>query len=45
MDLEEIVLDDMKWILLAQSRDQRRALVNVVMNVRVPQHVEEFWST
>jgi hypothetical protein len=24
------------WILLAQDRDRRRALVNALMNVRVP---------
>jgi hypothetical protein len=27
---------DMVWIRLAQERDRRRALVNAVMNVRVP---------
>jgi hypothetical protein len=26
----------MEWIDLAQDRDQRRALVNTVMNLRVP---------
>jgi hypothetical protein len=26
----------MDWIDLAQDRDQRRALVNTVMNIRVP---------
>jgi hypothetical protein len=26
----------MDWIDLAQDRDQRRALVNTVMNLRVP---------
>jgi hypothetical protein len=28
--------DGMDWIDLAQDRDQRRDLVNTVMNVRVP---------
>jgi hypothetical protein len=36
MDLREIEWDDMDWIDLAQDRDQWRALVNTVMNLRVP---------
>jgi hypothetical protein len=36
MDLREIVWDGMNWIDLAQNRDQWRALVNTVMNLRVP---------
>jgi hypothetical protein len=36
MDLEEIGWDDRDWIKLAQDRDQWRALVNTVMNLRVP---------
>jgi hypothetical protein len=36
MDLRKIRWDDMGWIDLAQDRDQRRALVNTVMNLRVP---------
>jgi hypothetical protein len=36
MDLREIGWDGMDWIDLAQNRDQWRALVNVVMNLRVP---------
>jgi hypothetical protein len=35
MDLREIGWDDMDWIDLAQDRDQWKALVNAVMNVRV----------
>jgi hypothetical protein len=35
IDLRGIGWDDMDWIDLAQDRDQWRALVNTVMNVRV----------
>jgi hypothetical protein len=36
IDLREIGWDGMDWIDLAQDRDQWRALVNKVMNLRVP---------
>jgi hypothetical protein len=36
MDLREIGLDGMHWIDLVQDRDQWKALVNTVMNLRVP---------
>jgi hypothetical protein len=36
MDLREIKWDGMDWIGLAQDRDQWRALVNTLMNLRVP---------
>jgi hypothetical protein len=34
--LREIGWDGMDWIDLAQDKDQWRALVNTVMNLRVP---------
>jgi hypothetical protein len=36
IDLREIGWDGRDWIDLAQDRDQWRALVNAVMNLRVP---------
>jgi hypothetical protein len=36
MDLGEIGWDGTDWIELAQDRDQWRALVNTMMNLRVP---------
>jgi hypothetical protein len=36
MDLREIGSDGVDWIDLAQDRDQWSALVNAVMNIRVP---------
>jgi hypothetical protein len=35
MDLREIGLGGVDWIRLAQDRDQWRAVVSVVMNLRV----------
>jgi hypothetical protein len=35
-DLREIEWDGMDWIDLAKDRDQWRALVKAVMNLRVP---------
>jgi hypothetical protein len=35
-NLREIGLDGIDWTDLAQDRDQWRALVNTVMNLRVP---------
>jgi hypothetical protein len=36
MDLREIGWDGMNWIDLAQDRDQWRALVYTVINIRLP---------
>jgi hypothetical protein len=36
MDLREIKWDGMDWMDLAQDRAKWRALVNTVMNLRVP---------
>jgi hypothetical protein len=40
MDLREIGEDGMDWIDLAQDRDQWRALVNTVTNIRVPKNAQ-----
>jgi hypothetical protein len=45
MDLREIRWDDMDWIHLAQDRYWWRALVNTVMNLRVPENAGTFLSS
>jgi hypothetical protein len=35
----------MHWIDLAQDRDRRRAVMNTVTNLRVPQNAANFWTT
>jgi hypothetical protein len=36
IDLREIGWDEVDWMDMAQDKDQRRALVNTVLNLRVP---------
>jgi hypothetical protein len=45
MDLMEIGWQGMDWMQLAQDRDQWRALMNTVMNHRVPQKAENFLTS
>jgi hypothetical protein len=41
MNLREIGWGGMGWIYLAQDRDQWRAPVNTIMNLRVPKKSSE----
>jgi hypothetical protein len=45
MDLREIGWDGMDWIDVSEDRDQWRALVNTVMNLRVPLNAGKFLSS
>jgi hypothetical protein len=44
MDLGEVEWGDVDWIGLAQDRNRRRAVVNSVLNLRVPLNVEKLSS-
>jgi hypothetical protein len=44
-DLRGIGWDDVDWIDMAQDRNQWRALVNTVLNLRVPLNTAKFLSS
>jgi hypothetical protein len=44
IDLRDMEWNGMEWINLAQDRDESRAVVNTVMNLRVPYNAGKFLS-
>jgi hypothetical protein len=45
MDLREIGRDGRDWVDLAQDRDLWKALLDTVMNLRIPQNAGKFLSS
>jgi hypothetical protein len=45
MEIQELECGDMEWIDLAQDRGRCRALVNAVMDIRVPQYADNFLTS
>jgi len=45
MDLQELGCGGMDWIDLAQDRGRWQALMNVVMNLRVPYNAGNFLTS
>jgi hypothetical protein len=43
MDLREVAWQVVDWIYLAQNREQWRALLNTVMNLRIPYKAGNFF--
>jgi len=44
MDLTGLLWDVVKWIHLAQNRDQWWALVKTIMNLRIPYKAGNFFT-
>jgi hypothetical protein len=45
MDLKEICWENVDWIFLVQDRALSQALVNMIMNLRVPKNVGNFLTS
>jgi hypothetical protein len=44
-DLGKIACDNVDWFYLVQNRNQRRGLVNTVMNIRIQYKVRNFFNS